>query len=128
MPIMQLKLHWEPQKAQVHNKSYGLLILMKKHTQVPGGLVAEMEFKTWLKCQKRFLCIIEVFLKTTAYDTKHFTFTGFGRSGIYAVYAELKLVVTYKTVPIVITLIVFSILAAFYLFASSVFDTLSSHS
>ncbi|KAG9288793.1 hypothetical protein G9A89_023090 [Geosiphon pyriformis] len=79
--------------------------ILVPYPHVPGGLVDEKDFKSWLKAQERFLSIIKkVLLKPNFYNMRHlFTFNGFGTGGVYAVYAALIFAVTYHTLPIVIT-------------------------
>ncbi|KAG9305380.1 hypothetical protein G9A89_011513 [Geosiphon pyriformis] len=75
------------------------------YPNVQGALIDQRHFEIWLQGQENFSEIMKHFsLDPKFHDVnRFFTFTGFGRAGIMAVYAALKFAHTYNTIPTVIT-------------------------
>ncbi|KAG9289586.1 hypothetical protein G9A89_014321 [Geosiphon pyriformis] len=86
--------HWKMQKST-----------LIAYLRIEGALVDESHFNAWLKGRKFFWAKMR-YLKSKPYfhvKKNYFTFTGFGRAGIIAVWAALEIASEYAVKPTVVT-------------------------
>ncbi|KAG9289598.1 hypothetical protein G9A89_014333 [Geosiphon pyriformis] len=92
-------------KERVYNNWKGHQSISIPYPNVKESLVDEYHFNIWLYCKEIFRAKIENLKSNSEFhvNKKYFTFTGFGRAGITAVYAALDFASEHAVKPTVVT-------------------------